>query len=270
VDWSLNKIFFLYPNGNVRHDVLATVAQAVWQRILSGSLDPRRLASAMSRSLAGNHLSIYAADQSTEALVTRLGLSGELASAPGDYLLVVGQNVGENKLDYYAQRKVTYKARVADDDSAEVTLDVSLTNTAPLGVALPNQLGGARPALGLAAGTNRTYLSAMVPDGAVLEDVQIDGQSTSDFENVHELGKRLFGVYMEAGPGATSTVRFRYAVPDVVIGVADDGFNGDGLAWTGNLTGQKIFSVDLRRGLMANLSHALEAVLNRSAAIGGG
>ena len=298
VSWSLNKIFFLYPKGKERHNVLALVAGAVWQRILSGSLDPRRLAEAMGRSLAGNHLAFFAEDPRTQELVTSLALGGQLVSPPGDYLLVDGQNVGENKLDYYAKRKVTYQAQVGNDRAAEVTLTVALTNTAPAGVVLPDELGGARPDIGLAAGTNRTYLSVLVPHTAILEDVRINGQSTSEFENLPEVGKRLFGVNLEAGPGATSSVQFRYAVPEVVVGgryrltvqnqasvnpdqlsvqvatpadevVVADGGLGSGLAWAGRLTSSKSFSVDLRQGLLARFNKSLEAVLSRSSARAG-
>lgn len=292
VDWSLNRILFLYPKANARHDVLATVAGAVWQKILSGSLDPRRLAQAMGRSLPGNHLSIYARDPGTEALVTSLGLGGQLLNPPGDYLLVDGQNVGENKLDYYARRTVSYQAQVGADNAADVTVGVALTNTAPAGGALPDELGGARPLIGLAAGTNRTYLSIIVPGGAVLEDVRIDGQPTTDFENLPELGKQLFAVYLEAAPGTTSSVQFHYAVPDAVVGgryhltvqnqatvspdrlsvqvnapadavvVAHQGLDGS-LAWSGGLTSSRTFALDLRLGLLARVDRAVEAMLTR-------
>ena len=290
VDWALNKIYFLYPNDSDRHDVLSGVAQAVFQRVISGSVDPRRLADAIGRSISGNHLTIYSTNPALEALITDVGIGGTLAPAVGNYLLVVGQNQSENKLDYYTQRQVDYQGQVGSDGSEQVTLRITQHSLAPSATALPDVVAGARSDIGLAAGIDRTYLSALVPRGAVLEAVSVDGTSTTDFDNLPELGRRVFGTYVEVGPGASSTVQFRYFLPASVVGhryqltvqnqamvhpdaltvrvLLPDGFTvggmqglaggpGGALTWTGRLTSGRRLSAEVTPGVLDRLASHL-------------
>ena len=218
VSWALNQAYFDYPSNIQRHDALSGVAQAVFERILEANIDPRGLATAVGKSLAGDDLTVYSTNPSLERLIDAVGIGGDLSPATGDYLLVVGQNQGENKMDYYARRSISYLGTIQPGGSEQVTLTIREANTASRTEVLPDIVGGARPDLNLGAGVDRTYLSALVPQAAVLEGVTLDGQTTSDVDNLPELGKRVFGTYLEVAPGTTSTVAFRYFLPAAIMG----------------------------------------------------
>jgi hypothetical protein len=217
VEWSLNRAYYQFDVKQERKDALAEVAEKVWQRLISGrDLDPAALFEAFGRSLSEHHLVVYSSDPEEQAVIRRLGIGGEVKRVTGDYLFIVGQNAGENKMDYYFERDISYRGNLSDDGGINGTLEVTLRNTAPSDIPLPNYIGGSRPHLGLEPGTARTYLSVFVPGRAILEEVLLDGESSNNFDNRLEFDKRVFIVSLDVKAGESRSVTFRYLVPDVV------------------------------------------------------
>jgi lipopolysaccharide/colanic/teichoic acid biosynthesis glycosyltransferase len=219
VDWSMNKLYFLYSKENdQRRESLGKIASAVWTRLLSGeNLQPRDIAHALGRAVSGRHLVMYSSDPGEQDLIRRLGLSGEVAATDGDYLLLVAQNMGENKMDYYLTRHIDYTGRLRVDGSLDVDVEITVKDNARPGMTFPDYVGGSRPAIGLEAGQARDFLALFVPQRAMLQRVLKDGSSTSDFENSEEKGKRRFGTYLELSPGDSHRISFRYRLPRAVI-----------------------------------------------------
>jgi hypothetical protein len=218
VDWALNRSYALYPTQDEqRKAVLADIAQAVWHRFLAGTVPPRAVANALGRALREGHLLAYSTDPGEQVAFASLGISGGVDAGPGDYLLVLTQNFGQNKMDYYMHRDVAYRARVGSDGSIEVRLEVKLQNNAPTGQPLPDEVGGANPKLGLGAKVDRSYLSVFVPAGATLDGVTLDGGAATDVENAPELGRRFFATLVEVGAGTSRSVVFTYRVPKVTV-----------------------------------------------------
>jgi hypothetical protein len=287
VDWTLNRLYFEYRTANEqRKDVLAQVAQAVWGRLIEGDgTDPAKLAEALSRAIAERHLVVYSSDPEEQALIERLGMAGEVSDAPGDYLLVLGQNLGENKMDYYLERDIDYEGRVQADGSLDARLAVTVRNTASAAAALPAYVAGPRPRIELGAGVARSYVTALVPAGAELGDVAVDGEFPAGVENRLELGRRLLAVPLDIPAGQERTIVFRYRVPgvlvdgryeltlqnqatvrpdDVAVDVqiprnttvsALEGFaGGDTLQWNGPVPAEMRLSAGIQRSLPARLA----------------
>jgi hypothetical protein len=219
-DWSLNQAYFQFQgSGQERKEVLGDVAQAVWRRLISGQgVDPTRLAQGVGRALSERRLVVYSTDATEQALIESLGIGGAVEEVSGDYLLVFGQNFGENKMDYYLERHIAYRGEVQLDGSIESVLEVTVRNLAPSADSLPDIVGGSRPRLQLDPGIARSYLSVLVPPKADLVGVLVDGEPIDDFRSRPELGKRLFSVYLDVGPGESKKVAFGYRVPRVLEG----------------------------------------------------
>jgi hypothetical protein len=217
VEWSLNRAYYQFDDKQERKDTLAEVAEKVWQRLISGrDLDPAALFEAFGRSLTEHHLVVYSSDPEEQAVIRRLGIGGEVKSVTGDYLFIVGQNTGENKMDYYLERDISYRGNLRDAGDINGTLEVTLRNTAPSDSPLPNYIGGSRPHLGLESGTARTYLSVFVPGRAILREVLVDGKSSNNFDNRLEFDKRVFIVNLDVKAGESRSVTFHYLVPDAI------------------------------------------------------
>jgi hypothetical protein len=219
VDWALNRIYVLdATRQDQRKATLADIAQAVWQRVLTGQASPLPLAHALGRSLREGHLVVYSSDPAEQAAFSSFRITGAVHDDPGDYLMVLAQNVGENKMDYYMQRDVSYRGSPAAGGSLDVKLAVTLHNRAPAGAALTDYVGGARPNLGLAGNIDRSYLSVFVPAGARLKGVSLDGAAARDVDNAPELGRRYFAAPVEVAAGRSVSAVFSYTVPEAFAG----------------------------------------------------
>ena len=217
VDWALNRIYVLdATKQDQRKATLADIAQAVWQRVLTGQGGPLPLAHAVGRALREGHIFLFSSDPAEQAAFSSLHSTGAVNNDPGDYLMVLTQNVGENKMDYYMQRAVSYQGRPAADGSLDIRLAVTLHSNAPAAGAVTDYVGGARPNLGLAANVDRSYLSVFVPAGAQLKTVSVDGAATQDVDNAPELGRRYFATPVEVAAGRSVSVVFSYALPGTV------------------------------------------------------
>jgi hypothetical protein len=138
-----------------------------------------------------------------------------------DYLYVVQQNVGGNKLNYFEDQTHTMDVAISGSD-ALVSTEVSIHN----GVVLP----APRYVEGDSEGFHRPMINVYVPEASeltnaeVLEGVRLDtaaeGTSAWPAENQpaehFELGKRVWSTTLEIPPSQDGAVRLEYRVPDVV------------------------------------------------------
>lgn len=217
VDWSLNKIYFLSQGQNdERKELLSVVAATVWNRLLSeDDLDAAAVVGALGRSLSERHLVLYSSRPDEQSAIERLGIAGQLKQPGGDYLLVLGQNVAENKMDYYLARDIRYFASLHADGTLDVELRTTVTHTAPAEMEFPRYIGGGRRPE-LPGGHIRTFMATFVPGGAELRQVTKNGKATTDFEDIAESNKRRFGTYVELAPGESQTVSYYYRLPEAL------------------------------------------------------
>jgi len=218
-DWALNRAYFQFEGSNrARRETLADVAQIVWGRLIGArNLDMRKVTEALGRAFAERRLVLYSRHPGEQALIRHLGMGGGVADPPGDYLMVVGQNLGENKMDYYLERSISYRGTIRSDGDLNARLDIEVTNAAPAGQTLPGYIGGERPRLQLSAGTARSYLTVFVPEGSTLLGVSLEGSATNKLNVTSELGKTVFAIPLDVKAGETRRIQLRYLVPDVLV-----------------------------------------------------
>jgi hypothetical protein len=80
---------------------------------------------------SAGRLLLHARDPEIQAGLEEVGVSGRLLDPSGDYLAVVVNNAGANKVDFYAERSVRYEARLRSDGSAVGALETRVRNRAP-------------------------------------------------------------------------------------------------------------------------------------------
>jgi hypothetical protein len=131
--------------------------------------------------------------------------------------MVLGQNLGENKMDYYLKRSIAYTGEVRANGFMSSRLDITVENTLPAGAPVPGYIGGDRPRINLPGGAARTYLSVYVPERAVIVEATIDGKRTTFVDNRLELGKRLLVANIDVLAGQKRQLSFKYQVPDVIV-----------------------------------------------------
>ncbi len=223
VDWTLIKAYDIYRIGQERKDFLKDVAQAVWERLLTGQISNRpELVTQLADALNNKHMILYSTHENEQKALENMGYADALGPTNCDYLQVVAQNHGANKVDVYLHENIDYTVLLNDDGSANAKVAVTLTNKAPR-FGLPPDVAGADP-LGTKGGSSRTYLSIYVPRDARLVDVTVDGKPGNPDVD-HEKDKAVFSQYLEMAPEASSTVSFTYNLPWVLK------FNGNKLEY---------------------------------------
>ena len=189
--------------GDARVDFLGSFTEAVWQRLTTGSADLVGLAEAVAPMVAQKHLMLASTRPEEEAALQRRAIAGAMAPVQGDFLGVVTQNAGGNKIDWFLRRSTRYEARV-DPGSGEIrsTARITLRNEAPAG-GLPDYIIGSSTTPRLPTGANKAYLSVYTP--WLVSAARLDGKPLL-VESELELGRRVYSTYVTVPPGGSSMI----------------------------------------------------------------
>jgi hypothetical protein len=181
------------PEPEDRRDAFLRLGKTIFRKLLAadrGGLNVRRAGAAVS----GGHLRFISLREEEQSVLAAAGVSGDLAPPAGDSLLVMVQNVGGDKLDFWARRSIRQSCAISEE-LARCSTDVALSNVAPLG--LPEVVSGLpygdkdRPYALL-----KSFLEVYVPQQARVISVEVDGEPT-DFFREEQDGHTAIGVVLE-------------------------------------------------------------------------
>jgi hypothetical protein len=186
-----------------RREVLDTVADLTFQRLVSAALPPpRTLVQLFAPVVEAGHLDVHAFAAEARRLFDGSGLSGRFdAEATDELSLMTINNVG-NKIDSFLDTDLTYAADV-DHDQLTGSVTIEATNGAPAS-GLPDYVIGSSTTPPLPRGTNRSTLLLYTRVRPVA--VTIDGQR-QERTRIEAVGDRyLTQVPVLLGPGGSATV----------------------------------------------------------------
>ncbi|HJR46439.1 MAG TPA: DUF4012 domain-containing protein [Actinomycetota bacterium] len=227
VHFLLYKAYASYPIPKVRRNRLRAVVDDFYEHMLRPK-HPTELVDGFGTALAGKHMQVWLKDPAEQAFIERMDWDGGIETeAEGDYLYVVEQNVGGNKLDYFTQHTNSLDVQFDGNDAA-VGLDVTIDNN----VFLPQPLYPMGDS-GREIGSNGHHLPMMnvyVPEDAELRFAQITGAERLDTppgaatwpaegrpaEHL-ERGKRVWTATMDINPQESGSFRLGYVVPGAVV-----------------------------------------------------
>jgi hypothetical protein len=225
----LHRAYGIYPNPGIRRIVLQQIVERFYDNLLEPR-HPTELMQGMGAGLARKHMQIYLPRRNEMAFVERMNWDGAIERArDGDYLYVVAQNVGGNKLDYSAEQSHTITVRLGSGD-ARVSTRVRVRN----GVFLPQPnywLGNSGPC-------HRPMINVYVPGNAELldADAPLPGgppQCSSTIRRLdsplpaiwsdgrppehRERGRKVWSATLEIPAGGSGSVGYTYRVPGAVV-----------------------------------------------------
>jgi hypothetical protein len=191
--------------GQARQDFLYSVTRAVFARLTSTGLSsPLALAHALAPAVATGHLLLYANRPGEQALFASLGATGAMPPVQGDFLEVVTQNAGQDKIDWYLRRSLTYDATYDPaTGSVNATATITLVNHSPAS-GEPSYVIGGGPGSPAAAGVNRLFLSVYSP--LLFAGGTLDGSSLLMSSQLEE-GRHVYSQFVSIPPGGTAVVR---------------------------------------------------------------
>jgi hypothetical protein len=234
VEYLLYRAYAAKPVPRVRKARLKDIVDTFYDKMLKPER-PSDLVRGFGEALTEKHMQIWLTNPAEQAFIKRMDWDAGLQKATNsDYLNVVQQNVGGNKLDYHASQETTMNITPEGDD-VRVTTEVRITNN----VFLPQP----RWALGNSGPNHRPMVNVYVPGSAELIGAEVDppdaridsaadGAATwaSGRPAEHlELGKKVWSVVLGdpaafppgMPPATSAAVRFEYRVPGVIRTVED-------------------------------------------------
>ncbi len=198
LDLALNEAYLRFPNKEDRSNFLLPVGREVWSRLVSGNFsNPTSLMVPMGELVATKRIQIWSPGELDR--LKRLGLAGALRrpADDADYLMVVGQNAAGNKVDYYAQRRVSYKVDLTNPTNVRGRVEVQISNRAPRGAKPGYIMGPVLP--NDSPGLNRTFTSIYLPMKAFVTEALLNGEP-SGVESTNELGLGVASKFLEIPP----------------------------------------------------------------------
>lgn len=209
--------FTIYQRHHLNQVLIGAFRQKFFE---TGDLKAK--AQALLDSAPGRHFVTYFRDPRVEQRFAKLGLTGDLAATPNDYLGVFTQNTNGSKADYWQRRHVVSNVHLNRDGSADVHLKVTVHNGAPA-------YKGAQPdpRIGYYTRYLGTSLGLFLPTGAKVEEASVNRNPftakvrTPTVKKVYN--RPYFAHQMLIDSKGTRVVRVTYHVPHACASTSDGG-----------------------------------------------
>ena len=128
VHYLLYKAYASFPRKGARRTALIDVVQRFEEKMLDPD-HPTETVTGMAEALRTKHIQIWMRDPVEQAFVERMDWDGAIKAATrSDYLMVVEQNVGGNKFDYFADQQTSMDIEVTEGGDAKTTTEVRVDN----------------------------------------------------------------------------------------------------------------------------------------------
>jgi hypothetical protein len=209
-----NEAYALLPNDAARKRILGDVAAGVLAHFLGGGAadDPAGAGRAVIEAAAEGHLLLHSADPATQSELEAAGVAGALVDPAGDFLAVVANNAGGNKIDFYARRTLLYEVELLDDGSARARLGVTIGNDAP-SRGQPEYVIGPHPFVDAEAGDNITNVQTYCATTCRFEQARLDGAQLVVSRRT-ELGHPVLVTGLGIPSGGTGRLDYSWVTDD--------------------------------------------------------
>lgn len=210
----LHDIYVHYQGREMaQNSYLKHLVARVQRRLESGRFDAGALARGLVRAVTAQHLKIYVTDQGAQAALAGAGLSGDPRRFARSLQMVFHNNFAANKIDYFLHRSVTTQVQIEAGGDALVTVSTELDNRAPArGTSVLTRSGIRRS---LPAGLNQMTLHTVVPRGAEISAMYVDGRRAEPTVT-REGPNRAASLVLELPAGTRAVVDVLYRWKDAL------------------------------------------------------
>jgi hypothetical protein len=220
-----------FPGSTQKKDFLRALLSAMLEKSDENRPSYVAFAKALEKSVKEKHLMISFRDETTNNVFSINGLSGALLdnrvekeNTINDFFATFDANIGATKGNYYLKRSISQTVIISDAGQVQEEATITFENTSKK----DSKFGG----------TYKNYLRFVLPRGANLQSVKIDGRNTpiveaftnptiytdDDFVAPSELeieslqvnGKELVGFFVEIPPLSTKSVSILYTLAQSV------------------------------------------------------
>jgi hypothetical protein len=222
VSFLTKTIYAKYPDVDQKNAFVSALMTQLLPKLSSPSLSLSGLLTASANDKTGDQPAMWSADAEQEKIIQRLGIGGEVSSAPGSNVTVSVNNAGGNKLDAYFTLSASYvqsKCGVATIEGLkgrESRVTITVKNGAP-----PKGLPAyVNPRLDLIygqsyiRGSNRELVTVYAPVGSSDNGMKLDGQ-VADFVYGADREHPVYVFEVLLNPGQTRTLEVNFIEPTI-------------------------------------------------------
>jgi hypothetical protein len=223
VPFALYYAYGKFPIPGERRAVLRKLVDGFFSRAVKPK-KPTELLEGAGSALAEKRIQLWMKDRTEQGFIRHMGWDGAIPKAKrSDYLMVVEQNVGGNKLDYFATQTTEMDVTI-DGENSEVSTTLGVHNA----------VFGPQPRwiMGDSGPFHRPMLSLYVPGNARLhgspavKGERLDAPLPAIWTNGlppedSEAGKKVWSATLWVPPGEDASIDYDYTVPGVVRTVGD-------------------------------------------------
>lgn len=200
-----------FPGSTAKKDFLSSLSRTLLERVLASEQEQwPRVVSAFASSLKQKHMMLYFHNVNVNKILIQEEWDGAvlieqktLVNELPDYLMIVDANVGTNKANFFLRREVSSLTVIDKDGGTAKRLTLVYHNQSPADT--------------WPGGTYKNYLRIYVPSGSVLQKVEVgDLTDPGLVEKGRELGKTVFGIYLEVPIQSKVRIILDYQLPDVM------------------------------------------------------
>lgn len=202
----LNEAYVRYRGIDKRSDVVKDVAEAAFQRLVTGQYESLRpLGTGLLTAVQGRHILFHSTHEDPERRAAAFGADGSLPPLAGDDAVhLTVQNVSGNKLDFFVDTELGLSGDLPAGSPGTVQAEVVVHNDAPVGVKDPLYIFGPFNS-DQEVGVYRGVVSLYLPRGATL--LSVGGDPPRDPPIVaSEGGRPIVSYTVDLPSGATSHV----------------------------------------------------------------
>jgi hypothetical protein len=220
VEFLTHGVYSTVGDTTQRKELVGAVATTVLVRFLGMHERPIPRLRAIGDILAAGHLRLYSTEPNVEAGLAALDVDGAFTRPDGDVLAVIVNNGSGSKIDYYADRTVTYDVQLGGDGEAVSETTVTIANRAPTSGQPRYVLG---PSLhGGAAGDQVPVTTVSCHDPCALRSAVRDGRPIA-LATGSENGIPWLRDYRAIGAGETGSLELVWTEEHVWSGNSSGG-----------------------------------------------
>ncbi|OGK30340.1 hypothetical protein A3D08_03710 [Candidatus Roizmanbacteria bacterium RIFCSPHIGHO2_02_FULL_43_11] len=192
-----------FPGSTQKKSFLSMVGKTIILKLEDAS--PVKLGSGIKRALDEKHMVIFMRDPQLEGTIEKIGWSGKIlnpqcinAQDPCilNHIFPVEANLGVNKANFFVSKLMKLQTIIQPDMVVKNNLSISFTNNSSPGV--------------FPGGTYTNYFQVYLPVDASIENVELDGQSISDYEESKNGVFKIVATRLDIPPQQTSIITISY------------------------------------------------------------
>jgi hypothetical protein len=208
-----NEAYGDFTNPRQRKLLMGGVALTVFEAFLREAGEGLDWLRTVASAASDGRILINSAHPELQEALERAGVAGAFGPGPDrvDFLSVIQNNGGGNKMDFYLHREVTYTVRLGPSGTAEAEVEVELTNTGPDRGA-PRYVIGPYPGIS-EAGENVTFVDVWCRASCVLYEASRDGEHV-EVSGGEEVGARFFRDHLGISSGERRSFGLRLGLPE--------------------------------------------------------